>query len=122
MPYITIGGGNTLACPNLSVVDILKLIRKGAAAMRHLATSTAADCFCVQRKSNQNQLRWLVHKVPLSVLGIIRLGCILAPPDEYDLCGDGDTRCRYHYCSNLFRAQCASNQTLRPRANTAVDL
>jgi len=35
-------GGRTSACSDLPAVDILNLIRKGAAAMRSLATSTVA--------------------------------------------------------------------------------
>jgi len=41
------GGSNTWAYPDLTAVHILNLIRKGAAAMRPLATSTVATCLVV---------------------------------------------------------------------------
>jgi len=34
------------SCPGMPAVDILSLIRKGAAAMRVLITSTVACCLC----------------------------------------------------------------------------
>ena len=40
-------GSNTWAYPDLTAVHILNLIRKGAAAMRPLATSTVATCLVV---------------------------------------------------------------------------
>ena len=34
------------ACPDLPAVNIFNLVRKGTAAMRHVATSTLAACCC----------------------------------------------------------------------------
>jgi len=40
-------GGNTRACIDLPIVDVLNLIRGGEAAVWRLATSTVAACYIV---------------------------------------------------------------------------